>query len=64
VSPLYREVKRLLVDHGCEFVRQGKGDHEIWWSPITDKRFPVDREGRNRHTFNGALKTAGIDQKV
>ena len=23
-------------------MRQGKGDHEIWYSSITNRRFPVD----------------------
>jgi hypothetical protein len=27
-------VKRLLLDAGCRFERHGKGDHEIWYSPI------------------------------
>jgi hypothetical protein len=36
------EVNRLLRAAGCRFERQGKGDHEIWYSPITDRRFPVD----------------------
>jgi Holliday junction resolvase len=30
-----RELKRILRAHGCTYVRQGKGDHEIWYSPIT-----------------------------
>ena len=25
-----RELKRLLKDAGCTFVRHGSGDHEIW----------------------------------
>ena len=36
------ELKRLLVERGCRFERQGKGDHEIWFSPHTGLRFPVD----------------------
>ncbi len=24
-----RDLKRLLREHGCSFVRNGKGDHEI-----------------------------------
>jgi hypothetical protein len=27
------ELKKLLRAHGCRFERQGKGDHEIWFSP-------------------------------
>jgi predicted RNA binding protein YcfA (HicA-like mRNA interferase family) len=29
------DVIRILRAHGCTFVRQGKGDHQIWYSPIT-----------------------------
>jgi hypothetical protein len=33
------EVKRTLKSHDCRAVRQGKGDHEIWFSPITNRNF-------------------------
>ncbi|MEH2163296.1 MAG: type II toxin-antitoxin system HicA family toxin [Nostoc sp.] len=36
------ELKKILSEAGCYFERQGKGDHEIWYSPITDRRFVVD----------------------
>jgi len=36
------QLKALLLKAGCRFERQGKGDHEIWFSPITTIRFPVD----------------------
>lgn len=36
------QLKQLLLQAGCRFERQGKGDHEIWFSPITQIRFPVD----------------------
>lgn len=53
-------VKAKLRDAGCNFDRQGKGDHEIWFSPITGKKFPVDQDIRSRHTANGIMKQAGI----
>lgn len=53
-------VKRILREHGCHFVRPGKGDHEIWHSPITDRRFPVDGKILSRHTANAVMKQAGI----
>jgi hypothetical protein len=46
--------------HGCRFVRQGKGDHEIWYSHISGKTFPADKTILSRHTANGVLKQAGI----
>lgn len=54
------DLKRLLREAGCSFVRQGKGDHEIWYSPITDTHFPVDGNIRSRHTANKTLKDAGL----
>lgn len=63
-SELYRKLTAILREHGCTFVRQGKGDHEIWESPITKKRFTIDKGGSNLHTANGALKSAGIDRKI
>jgi len=53
-------VKRLLRDNGCCPVRTGKGDHEIWRSPITGQNFPVDNVIKSRHTANGVLKQAGL----
>lgn len=57
------EVKRLLIDNGCSFDRQGKGDHEIWFSPITNRRFVVDAHIKSRHTANAVLKQAGIPKQ-
>jgi hypothetical protein len=54
------DVKRILRAHGCLLVRQGKGDHEIWFSPMTKNHFPVDSKIKSRHTANGLLKQAGI----
>jgi hypothetical protein len=53
-------VKEILREHGCYFERPGRGDHEIWFSPITQRRFPVDQKILSRHTANGVLKQAGI----
>jgi HicA toxin of bacterial toxin-antitoxin, len=53
-------VKAILRDHGCTFVRQGKGDHEIWQSPISNRRFMVDNKIKSRIWANITLKNAGI----
>ena len=53
-------VKDKLKEAGCSFYRQGKGDHEIWHSPITGKKFPVDQGIKSRHTANGIMKQAGV----
>lgn len=54
------EVKKHLRDAGCWMVRQGRGDHEIWESPLNGKRFTVDGDIKSRHTANGTLKDAGL----
>jgi len=53
-------VKKILKKSGCHFVRQGKGDHEIWFSPLSGKHFPVDGTMKSRHTANEVLKQAGL----
>lgn len=62
-SNLTPELKRRLEAAGCRFERQGKGDHEIWYSPLTDRRFPVDAKIRSRHTANAVLKQAGLPKE-
>ncbi|MDN5848951.1 MAG: type II toxin-antitoxin system HicA family toxin [Nitrococcus sp.] len=59
-SKLTPQLKQHLQKAGCCFERQDKGDHEIWYSPITRRRFPVDAHIKSRHTANGVLKQAGI----
>lgn len=57
----YRKIVEALKEAGCTFQRQGKGDHEIWYSPITDRTFTVDQGSLSRHTANAVMKQAGID---
>lgn len=60
MSSFTPQLKRILLDHSCRFEREGKGDHEIWFSPITNRRFVVDQQIKSRHTANAVLKQAGI----
>lgn len=39
------ELLRHLKKAGCYKVREGKGSHEIWSSPITGKEFSVPNHG-------------------
>ena len=54
------EVTRILRENGCEFARRGKGDHDMWYSPISGRNVTVDHEIKSRHTANGVLKQAGL----
>lgn len=57
------DLKRILRENGCYFKRQGKGDHEMWFSPISGRTFTVDNNIKSRHTANEALKQAGLEKK-
>ena len=59
-----RRVRNILKKNGCTFVRQGKGDHEIWYSPIVKSNFAVDGKIVKKGTANGTLISAGIDERV
>ena len=54
------ELKKQLLAANCYFERAGKGDHEIWYSPLTKRRFVVDNAIKSRHTANAVLKQAGL----
>ena len=49
------KLQELLLQAECRFERRGKGDHEIWFSPITMVRFPVGSKIKSRHTANAVL---------
>ena len=40
----FNQLSRRLNKAGCFVVRNG-ADHDIWFSPITDKQRPVPRHG-------------------
>lgn len=58
----YGELKRQLKKIGCRPDREGS-NHEIWYSPITDKRFPVGRHNTKEvpcGTLQSIKKDAGL----
>jgi len=38
----------------------GQGDHEIWYSPVSNRRLMVDAKIKSRHWANHTLKQAGL----
>jgi predicted RNA binding protein YcfA (HicA-like mRNA interferase family) len=62
MANLSPDVKKILKENGCWFKRRGKGDHDIWHSPISNRSFPVDTVIKSRHTANGILKQAGLEK--
>lgn len=62
MAEYYRELVRILQANGCHLVRQGKGSHEIWYSPISRQHLTVPRSTKSRHTANDVLKKAGLEK--
>jgi hypothetical protein len=58
-----KKVRAMLVEHGCAFYRRGKGDHDIWYSPLSKTYLTVDGKIKSRHTANAILKQAGIEYR-
>jgi len=58
-----KDIIRILIRHRCYFVRHGKGDHDIWYSPISKRYFTVDGKIVDRHLANGIMNQAGIKYK-
>lgn len=55
----YSELKKNLKKSGCRMERKGKR-HEIWYSPITGKRFTVGRH-KTEEVASGTLKSIKND---
>jgi len=55
-----KRVREQLSKNNCVFKRRGKGDHDIWYSPINEHNFPVDGKIKSRHMANKIMKQAGI----
>lgn len=58
-----KRVREILQQNNCTFFRRGKGDHDIWYSPITNRHITVDTKIKSRHTANAILKQSGIDYR-
>lgn len=58
-----KKVREILLRSNCTFVRRGKGDHDIWYSPITKINVTVDSKIKSRHTANAILKQSGVEYR-
>ena len=58
-----KAVRKVLSDKGCHFLRRGKGDHDVWYSPLTNQNFPVDSKIKSRHIANVIMKQSGVSHK-
>ena len=60
MSDYGKAVREILSENGCTFKRRGKGDHDIWFSPIAKRSITVDTVIKSRHMANVVLKQAGL----
>lgn len=58
----YQQVARLLRQAGFDFIRQGKGSHEIWGNGKVTLTVPFGC--KSRHTANAILHDAGIKTRL
>jgi ubiquinone biosynthesis protein Coq4 len=58
-----KKIRQKLAEYGCYLKRHGKGDHDIWFSPITNLSITVDGEIKSRHVVNAIMNRAGIDHR-
>jgi predicted RNA binding protein YcfA (HicA-like mRNA interferase family) len=63
MADFYRELIATLRENGFELLRAGKGSHEIWTNPNTNRQVTVPRTTKSRHTANDVLKQAGLPKK-
>jgi predicted RNA binding protein YcfA (HicA-like mRNA interferase family) len=60
MAALYAELTARLKAGGCQWVRAGKGSHEIWYSPVSGRTFTVPRSLASVPLANAILKQAGL----
>ena len=56
------ELTKILKKNNCMLIRHGS-NHDIWYSPITNKQFAVPRhkDDIKTGTAKAILKSAGIE---
>jgi predicted RNA binding protein YcfA (HicA-like mRNA interferase family) len=62
MADFYRDLVKILRANGFVLVRGGKGSHEIWLNPATNRQVTVPRTTKSRHTANEVLKRAGLEK--
>ena len=61
----YSELEAELTAAGCSVVRKG-GNHKIWFSPITGRKFPLGHHGSKEvpnSTERSVRRQAGLETR-
>ena len=59
----YNQLKAELSAAGC-FRLRGGGKHEMWFSPITGKRFPVPNHGSKEIPLQPSVTSERIQASI
>lgn len=62
----YRELAKRLKKLGCIEDRQGKGSHQLWYNPATQKVAPIPDWGHkdlSPGTVRAIIRELGISRK-
>ena len=59
-----RAVRKILIEAGCRFLRQGRGYHEIWISPHANKPFTVPVSIASRHTAEQSIEGCWLAEGI
>jgi hypothetical protein len=55
----------LIKAAGCEYIQAGhRGNHDVWFSPVSNLHFPVDSKIRSVKAANILLALAGLPHLV
>jgi hypothetical protein len=54
------QVIEALLENGCSRLEELNEDQEIWQSPISGRKFVVERSIRSKTTANQILQQAGL----
>jgi|AACY02.2.fsa_nt_gi YcfA-like protein. len=62
VKDYYRDLRNALREKGWERLRSGKGSHEIWYAPITNRQVTLCHT-TSIDTANKILRAAAMDKR-
>lgn len=64
-ASLTPKIIELIKAVGCEYIQAGhRGNHDIWYSPVTNLHFPVDSKIRSIKAANILLTISGLPHLV
>jgi len=57
-------IRTALEDNDCTFIRQGKGEYDIWYCRPSKKYIAVDHVIKSRRHANVIMKLSGVNHQL